>query len=348
MTPRPHWFTAPVIAAVLLATHSALAQSTKFINLGRGDVPVYLPDGYDENVPIPLIVMLHGYSSSGAAVESYFRFRAQQDTYRFILTTPDGARDFFNNRYWNATDACCDFFNSNIDDSGYLRALIEAIDDQCAVDDRRIYVVGHSNGGFMAHRLACEHADRIAAVASLAGATFNDPDDCLPTEPVNVLQIHGTDDTVIWYEGGFIGNDPYPGALQTAEQWAAKNGCDPEPDTSAPPLNLDRSIPGDETLRTIFDLGCAPGGSAELWTIVGGAHSPDLSAEFAPTVIEWLLDHASPCPADFNGDGEANSRDVLAFLNAWNASDPRADCDGSGTIDTRDVTCFLNLWTAGC
>ena len=54
------------------------------------------------------------------------------------------------------------------------------------------------------------------------------------------------------------------------------------------------------------------------------------------------------CSADFNGDGLVDTRDVLAFLNAWAASDPASDCDANGAIDTRDVLCFLNAWTAGC
>ncbi|MBK7403347.1 MAG: hypothetical protein IPJ41_01615 [Phycisphaerales bacterium] len=54
------------------------------------------------------------------------------------------------------------------------------------------------------------------------------------------------------------------------------------------------------------------------------------------------------CYADFNGDNLVDTRDVLAFLNAWNAHNASADCDNNGVVDTRDVLCFLNLWTAGC
>ncbi|HZW08740.1 MAG TPA: GC-type dockerin domain-anchored protein [Phycisphaerales bacterium] len=56
----------------------------------------------------------------------------------------------------------------------------------------------------------------------------------------------------------------------------------------------------------------------------------------------------SGCIADFNGDGDIDTRDVLAFLNAWNANDPQSDANGDGVIDTRDVLAFLNLWNAGC
>ncbi|HZW10998.1 MAG TPA: GC-type dockerin domain-anchored protein [Phycisphaerales bacterium] len=335
-------------AALALCSLGAHAQSVRYVDAGRGQVPVYLPSTYDDSTPMPLIVMLHGYSTSGSQQEAYFRFLAHQEAYGFMLAIPQGEDDLLGNPFWNATDACCDFFDSGVDDSAYLLAVIDAVKAICAVEERRVCLVGHSNGGFMAYRMACDHADVIASIASLAGATHDDPDDCAPSTTVHTLEIHGTDDNVIFYEGGYIGSSHYPGAVETAELWAANNGCAVVADHSSPPLDLDRGIPGAETLIATYEQDCAPGGSAELWTIVGGGHTPSLSASFSPAVIEWLLDHPKPCPADFNGDGAANTLDVLAYLNAWSARDPAADCNADGIIDTRDVLCFLGLWTTGC
>ncbi|MBK7403888.1 MAG: hypothetical protein IPJ41_04450 [Phycisphaerales bacterium] len=340
----------PALFAALLAAAApaAHAQEIRFVDAGRGDVPVYLPSTYDENTPMPLIVMLHGYGASGALQESYFRFRAHQETYGFMLATPDGTVDSFGNRFWNATDACCDFGNTGVDDSAYLLALIDAIKAEVNVAPRQVCLVGHSNGGFMAHRLACDHADVIASFASLAGAMHDNPDDCAPATTVHALQIHGTNDTTIRYGGGNINGVPYPGAVESVEIWAANNGCAVIPDNSSPPLDLDRSLPGDETLVTTYPQDCARGGSAELWTIVNGGHIPTLSSAFAPSVIEWLLDHPKPCRADFNDDGATNTQDVLAFLNAWAGGDPDADFNGDGAVNTLDMLAFLNEWAEGC
>lgn len=91
------------------------------------------------------------------------------------------------------------------------------------------------------------------------------------------------------------------------------------------------------------------GGSA------GGAPLPTafrfFSSGTAANITGWdnmSLSAIDDCFADFNGDGVVDTRDVLAYLNAWNLADPTSDCDGNGLIDTRDVLCFLNLWNAGC
>ena len=113
-----------------------------------------------------------------------------------LYATPNGTQDLLALRFWNATDACCDFFGSGVDDSTYLANLVAAIDSAVGVDPRRRFFVGHSNGGFMSYRMACDHADEVAAVVSIAGATFDDTADCAPVRPVSTLQIHGTSDTV--------------------------------------------------------------------------------------------------------------------------------------------------------
>lgn len=87
------------------------------------------------------------------------------------------------------------------------------------MDDSRVYVIGHSNGGFMSYRMAYEHSDAVAAIVSLAGANHADQRDP-PPYPVHVLQIHGTDDTTILYRGGEINENRYPSAMASVSRWA--------------------------------------------------------------------------------------------------------------------------------
>ena len=292
----------------LLAGSPASAAGTVFVDAGRGPVAVRVPSSYDPNVPAPLFVLLHGYTSSGAATEAYLQLASLADQRGFLYVTPNGTVDSGGNPFWNATPACCDFDSSGVDDSAYLRDLMDAVKSVLAVDPTRVYVGGHSNGGFMSYRMACDHAETIAAIASLAGATFANAAACVPSHPVHALQIHGTNDTVIQFNGGAIGGVPYPSALGSAQTWAAYGGCDIA-STSGAPLDLDVTLPGAETTVQRFDDNCTAGGSSELWTIVGGTHVPFLGATFRTELMDWLEAHPKPalgvsyCTSTLNSSG---------------------------------------------
>ena len=260
-----------------------------------GDRPVelFVPASYAPGTPAPLLVLLHGYSVSGLVQDLYFGLREPALAHGFLYAHPDGTVDESGRRFWNATDGCCNFDGSPVDDSTYLATLVDDIAAAYDVDPRRVYFVGHSNGGFMSYRMACDHAERVAAIASLAGATFADPTACAPTEPVQVLQIHGTADEDVAYDAT-PAVDGYPSALVTVETWAGYDGCTLDADTSAPALDLDEGLAGAETSVRRYTSGCDPGGSAELWTLEGGSHLPSLGPAFVPAVLDFLLAHPKP------------------------------------------------------
>lgn len=273
----------------LVLCSGAAAQSTTAIDAGRGDVPVFVPSSYAADASVPLIVLLHGYGSSGLQQNDYMRLSEQVDRYGFVLATPDGTQETAgrNARFWNASDACCNFYANELDDAAYVMGIINAVKAKYNIDARRVYLVGHSNGGFMSYRTAHEYSDVIAGVASLAGAeaAATLPS---PASPVHVLQIHGTADGTIAYDGGDIQGNTYPGARETVSRWAAYNGCAAEGVVTAT-LDLDVSLDGLETTVTRYNQGCQPGGSAELWTIADGSHIPAISPVFPEKVVEWLL-----------------------------------------------------------
>ena len=303
--------TARLLFLAALSSHlpCATAQGTISVNAGRGPVTVHVPSTYDPEVPMPVVMLLHGYGASGAAQENYLQFLPLSEQYGFLYLYPNGMPNSSGKRFWNGTDACCDFANSGLDDSSYLQGLIDEIKAALTVDANRVFLIGHSNGGFMSYRLACEHADTFAAIVSLAGATFLNQADCTPSEPVNVLQVHGSDDSTILYGGGNLLGNFYPSATGSAERWATYAGCNLTPDTSAPNLNLESTISGAETSVTRWTNACNPGGAAELWTIQGGGHVPNFNGNFRIAAIEWLLAHPKPglgsryCAANANSTG---------------------------------------------
>jgi polyhydroxybutyrate depolymerase len=250
------------------------------------------PTGADRVTPLPLVVLLHGYGANSTGQDAYFGLSDQVGPRRFLLALPDGTLDASARRFWNATDACCDFARTNVDDVAYVRAIINDVRGRYAVDPAKVYVVGHSNGGFMALRLACELSEDVTAVVSLAGAGWSDAMRCRPSRPVSILQVHGTMDAVILYPGGAIaGSTAYPGAERTVSDWAARNGCGAMRASAGPPLDLEMALPGPETTREAH-AGCRPGGAAELWSITNGSHIPALSPQWATSVIDWLYAHA--------------------------------------------------------
>ena len=265
------------------------------INLGRGPVLVEEPQSYDPGVPTPLVVLLHGYGSSGQGQEDYLKFSPLSEEFGFFYMYPDGTVDEGGDRFWNATDACCDFYDTGIDDSAYIRALIDETKSLRNIDDTRVFVVGHSNGGFMSSRLACDHAETIAAIANFAGSSWNDPSLCEPSAPVHSLRIHGTLDTVIRYRGGYIEDAGfYPGAIRSSIHWGRYNDCAPVVDQSAPPMNLDWLVPGAETHIAKAEVGCELGGSVELWEMRRSWHIPLVTSRFSRGIVEYFYAHPKP------------------------------------------------------
>jgi polyhydroxybutyrate depolymerase len=256
-----------------------------------GDRPTTLqvPSTYNVDHPLPLLVVLHGYGADGLFQSLYLKVPPLVESEGILLVAPDGTIDNSGSRFWNATPACCNFNRSTVDDVAYIRGLIDDIRHDYNVDRRRIYLFGHSNGAFMAHRLACDAASEVAAIVSLAGATFDDAAACKPAEPVSVLDIHGDADTTIRFAGGTVGA-PYPSELKTMTHWQVYDRCTAGLVSDPTTLNLDFLVSGSETTIRRFD-GCASGTGVELWTIRHGGHVPNLTHDFPMLVWQWLSDH---------------------------------------------------------
>ncbi|MEV4349044.1 alpha/beta fold hydrolase [Actinoplanes sp. NPDC049596] len=300
---RHRWWVAAVAVMVTMGCGSTpdepepirwpKSHGTGAVEFGGRRVNVHVPESYDPVRPPPLVIGLHGYSSNANELEAYFKLGQEAERLGFVYARPEGTVDDRGDQFWNATDACCAFYGPEPDDSRYLSELIAAMQQEYRIDRSRVYLIGHSNGGFMAFRMACDHADQVTAIVSLNGATWNDADKCRPSEPVGVLAVHSSADETIAFEGGSNGTGDYPSAATTVSRWRGYDRCAGDV-RDAPALDLVTDLPGPETtVRTSGD-DCAGGATVESWTINGGSHVPQLAYEFTPAVTRFLMSQANP------------------------------------------------------
>jgi polyhydroxybutyrate depolymerase len=255
---------------------------------------VAIPRDYDPEVTYPLLVVLHGRGADGRTQAGYFQLFPLVTEKQFVMIYPDGGTfDSEGERVWNGA-VCCAEPGDPIDDVGYLSDLIEEAKQVYNVDPRRVYLMGHSNGGFMSFRMACEASSLFTAMVSLAGSTWLDPSKCQPnTPPVSVLVVHGTADETVLYEGGIFESMDmqygYPGAVEVSQRSASTAGCDPNATTALGSVDLVPMLEGEETEMTGYQTGCDEGLDVELWTIHDGAHIPFFSTDFANMATDWLF-----------------------------------------------------------
>ncbi len=262
--------------------------STPTVQVAGRPVQLYIPASRPSGATAALVVVLHGYTGDAAGVVEFFGLRPLADRRGFVIAAPQGTTDSEGNNFWNASRSCCNFQGSGVDDSGFLSRVIATVIATQGIDPARVYVLGHSNGAFMAHRLACDHADQVAAIASLAGAMDTDAE-CDPTEPVSVLQVHGDADETILYNGGEINARPYTSAATTVARWRSADGCSSHV-RPGERLDADANVPGAD-LRPTTWTDCRGGTEVALWTIAGGGHIPALTPAFTAALVDWFEAH---------------------------------------------------------
>jgi polyhydroxybutyrate depolymerase len=223
--PVPSATPAATLAATAVPTdHLAPTVVSDVLEFGgqersyRMAVPAVVP----ADSSIPLMLVLHGLTMSPINMEGVTGFDELATDPGVLVVYPAGYQ-----HSWNAGGCCEPATTDGVDDVGFIAALIDKLEIEYPIDPNRVFVVGGSNGGEMAYRVACELSDRIAAVANLIGTLLTA---CAPAHGVSVLDIHGTADTDIPYSGG-IGcqHVACPSVPDTMQRWRELDGCTGEP-----------------------------------------------------------------------------------------------------------------------
>lgn len=242
-----------------------LARAQPTVIGGDRPAPVVAPEDVGPRETLPAIVLLHGYQVDAALQDLLFQLSPRVQTSRFLLVLPEGTQDANGDPFWNAAEECCGVGGPDVDDVAYLSALIAELREGWNVST--VGVVGHSNGGYMAYRLACDAPSVVDRMVVVVGSEPVEPPDCVDGPPTALLHLHGTADGVVPYTAA-SGPVATPGAEVSVARQAARNGCG----TTTEPLgaaDLVRLIDGEES-RGVAYADCEA--ATSLWTAEGEAH----------------------------------------------------------------------------
>jgi len=257
---------------------------TLTIDGGARTYYVHVPPGLSSSSAAPLVFAFHGGGQTalegGLGFESFAHVRPKSDSSGFVLIEPEGTPALPGLSpgtldVWNAGN-CCELAeqkNDDVDDVGFVAAMIDSVSQALCIDPKRVFATGFSNGGMLAHRLACQLSDRIAAITAVSGGMGNRDLDttpvntlfpCTPGRQVPILHIHGTQDACYPFDGGWgpLSLLTFEAVMVTIDNWVARNGCG----TGNPTTVLTNGA------ATCNLYPCPKAGEVEFCMIDGGGH----------------------------------------------------------------------------
>lgn len=248
-------------AAPTCAGKAALSGDLEWTIPSKGrdrTVHVHVPTKYDATKGTPVVFNFHGYTSNADEQAAYTGMNRKADEAGFIAVHAEGIGQ---QQSWNAGACCGEAMETKVDDVALVGAILDELEAKLCADTKRVFATGMSNGGFLSHRLACELANRIAAVAPVAGV-MGIPT-CLPARPVSVMHFHGTYDTLVPYDGVDSSDRKFRSVAATRDGWAQRNAC----------TDLPRTTFENGDVKCTTQDKCAAGAEVTLCTVEGGGHT---------------------------------------------------------------------------
>jgi polyhydroxybutyrate depolymerase len=230
---------------------------------------VYLPNNYTDTIDLPMVIYLHSYGWTAMQGMRYTLLHQVADTSNFIVVYPSAINN------WNSgIGDNPDWPTSDVNDVGFINAMIDTLNNHYSIDLERIYACGFSNGGFMSYKLACQLSHRIAAIASVSGVMSSGTAvNCNSLHKIPVLHIHGTADNLVGNEvSGWYSVD------QTLSYWTDFNDC-VQVDTVLLP-DLDKTD-GCRVTKISYSS-CSDESNVIFYKVINGGHSwPSATADYS-------------------------------------------------------------------
>lgn len=257
---------------------------------------LHIPSNLDLGTPAAVILAFHpGFATAQGFAENT-RLSSRAGLAGFVVVYPQGY-----GRSWNAGDCCGPALRQGIDDVAFVQAVLADLASVIKVDPQRVFATGFSNGAKMAYRLACELAERMAAITAVGAAMSMSDSACRPTQPIAVLHIHGMTDRWGPFQGGPSSHPPageQRSIPETMRFWLRQNGCTAETRvtyrrgaamcTAHPNCQEDAQI----ILCTIERMGHQWPGGRVVFPRIFGPGTTDISA--TDMIVEFFLSHPMP------------------------------------------------------
>lgn len=301
-TPTPETFDPYAGVAAAANETGALSEGTLVTSDGRTRrYRTYVPAGLPAGSAVPLVIALHGGLGTSSQFAANSGLNGFAESNRFIAVYPDGIGnqpDGTGYQTWNGGYCCGPAATQAVDDVAFIRNLVATLRTTMPIDPRRVYAMGHSNGGILAYKLACELSDVIVAIGFQAGS--NVIAGCQPTNPVSVFHLHGTADTNMPINGGKgsgVSTTIFVAARNAVDAMTTVNGCNV---SSPKPL-----VTTNTDVTALSWTGCRSNSEVKFVTVNGATHA-------------WMGHAAqSASSASYVGEPYQNldaTRAILSFL----------------------------------
>jgi polyhydroxybutyrate depolymerase len=228
---------------------------------------LHVPPSYDRTKPLPLVMNFHGGGGNPMQQRRDTQMDAVADKNNFIVAYGQGTSAFGKFLTWNVYLSDTYATKKNVDDIGYVKAMLDDLEDLFKIDAKRVYATGYSMGGIISYALACEMSDRIAAIAPVAATMQNPPETRKAKRPVPVMHFHGMKDDHCLFEGG-VGENAKdkmdrPAASEGIDWWVKHNGAGDKPTKTGKVGEAEFIQYGEDN---------APG-TVVLWKVWNGGHT---------------------------------------------------------------------------
>ena len=235
---------------------------------------------------LPVMFFLHGLGDNITRCDQEYNFQQMAERFGWAIVVPQ-ARNLGMGTMWNVG-----MTNSDVDDAGFLLALLDSLTAQYQLDPDSVFFTGFSMGGFMTHRMAIEHGDRITACAPVSGLIYNAQASLTPVAPVRMLHIHGTNDNVVGYNGysSAFGMTLGLGVDAIMDYWQNTNGCTGEPAIDTLP---DLKNDGLRFIRYTYNCGT----DLQHLKVVGGTHTwydDQYDVDYKNVIYEFFTGRSAP------------------------------------------------------